>query len=427
MSDEQMIRQTQYGYMDFSDMVYAFNKIQWKDSVNKIIKFQYKDINAYLVINKCCEDNFRVNITIPGYIENYDMLKSQILYGQLGGVLGKKSPNYLYKIGEVVNQLLILDAYKTVNKKYKVYKYRCTIDGYEGHITEDQLKRGQGCSLCANKVVVRGINDIGTTAIDIASLLFDENDRYKYTAHSDRKVYFLCPHCGEKIYTRINDVARRGLKCRRCGDGVSYPNKFMYNFVKQALCVSNKCVDFNTETRFPWSKNVQHKNQLLSGDKIYDIVIPLEHTIIIENHGAQHFYRQFSKQGRTLEDEIENDALKRNLAIRNGILPSHYIEIDCSVSSADFIKQSIINSGLLELLGINESQIDWQECNRFANSSRVFEACELWNGGVRSTQQIANKMKMDRNTILKYIRCGEELGIITDPPKHKKPNSTIQN
>ena len=58
----------------------------------------------------------------------------------------------------------------------------------------------------------------------------------------------------------------------------------------------------------------------------------------------------------------------------------------------------------------------------FATSSRVFEVCNLWNGGIRSTIEIAKMMKIGRSTAFKYIRKGEELGIVQDPPKHIKRN-----
>lgn len=416
MEAKQMIKQTKFGWVDFSNIVYDFNRIQWEKSVKKIINFQYKDINTYLVINKCCEDKLRVNITIPGYIENYDILKSQILYGQLGGVLGKKNPNYLYKIGEVVNQLLILDTYKTASKKYKAYKYRCIIDGYEGHITEDQLKRGQGCPLCANKVVIRGINDLGATAPDIASLLFDKSDQYKYTAHSSKKVYFLCPNCGEKIYAIINDVSRRGLKCHRCGDGFSYPNKFVFNLIKQALTIHANIFsgNFETEKTFDWSKRVIHENNRLSGDKIYDIYIPFDNPIIIENHGAQHFERAYCKNGRTLKEEQMNDTIKKTLAINNGILPDHYIVIDCRLSELEFIKQSVINSNLLQLLNVTPAQIDWGECDKYATSSLVYEACSLRKNNHLTLNEIAITMQISKSTVDRYIKKGKELGLIVN-------------
>ena len=48
--------------------------------------------------------------------------------------------------------------------------------------------------------------------------------------------------------------------------------------------------------------------------------------------------------GRTLEEEQENDELKKSLAIKNGI--KDYLVIDCRESEMEFIKSNILKSQL---------------------------------------------------------------------------------
>ncbi len=180
---------------------------------------------------------------------------------------------------------------------------------------------------------------------------------------------------------------------------------------------------FELQKTFSWSQNVEHDNPKLSGDKIYDFYIPLKHEIIIETHGKQHFEQCLfgsGKQSRTLQEEQENDKIKHLTALRNGIDDRSYIVLDCRRSTVEFIKNSIMTSNLPQLLNFTEYDIDWKQCNVFAASSRVYEACALWNGGIRKTKDVANKMKLHPDTVRNYLRRGEELGIVIDPPKHIK-------
>jgi hypothetical protein len=117
-----------------------------------------------------------------------------------------------------------------------------------------------------------------------------------------------------------------------------------------------------------------------------------------------------------------------NLALKNGILPDHYIQLDCRESSVEHIRNSIMSSNLPYLLNFAENQIDWNKCGLFAMSSRMIEACELWNAGIKSTKKIAREMRIHQCTVWKYLRRGEELGIVQDPPKHiNRRNNTQQN
>lgn len=282
-------------------------------------------------------------------------------------------------------------------------------------ITPAHFVEGNRCPTCTGKRIVVGINDIGTVRPDIADLFLNYEDRFKYTTCSGKRTYFKCPNCGNIIDSAINNVVHFGLSCKKCGDGISYPNKFTYNFVEQVSKLCDTRFDFRPEKIFDWSKNYQHKNKKLCGDKIYDMYI-CDYDIIIENQGDYHYNQDgLNKIGsRTLEEVQENDRIKMELALKNGIKEDHYVVLDCSKSDMNYIKDSIMSSNLPQLLHFTEEQIDWNECNRFASSSRVYEACSYWNNNVRSYTEIASIMKMDRHTIKKYITRGKELGIISN-------------
>lgn len=319
-------------------------------------------------------------------------------------------------MGSVVNDLLLLDAYRS--KKYKHYSYRCLHDGYEGDIREDHLTNGHRCPVCTNRVVLAGYNDIATTNPSMAKLFYNIDDATKYAEHSRQYADFKCPRCGNKIRTMINYVSYDGLPCKKCGDGISYPNKFVYNFMEQLVFLygsNGKVLEFTPEKKFSWSINFQHENKMLAGKKIYDIFIDT-YNIIIENHGDYHYVNGFShiKSARSFEEVQENDVIKQNLAISHGIEASHYIVLDCHKSNMEHIKRSIMSSNLPTLLNFREDDIDWRKCDEFATSSRVYEACCYWNAGLTDCKQIALLMKMHHETIKRYIRKGRELNIIKE-------------
>jgi hypothetical protein len=182
------------------------------------------------------------------------------------------------------------------------------------------------------------------------------------------------------------------------------------------LCGSNgNVIEFTPEKKFVWSINFQHENKMLSGKKIYDIFIDT-HNIIIENHGDYHYVNGFTRieSARSLEEVQENDLIKHNLAISNGIEEQNYVVLDCYKSEMQYIKNSIMSSNLPTLLNFTEDDIDWQKCDEFATSSRIYEACCHWNNGLQSYREIASLMKMHHETIKRYIKKGRKLNIIKD-------------
>ena len=428
MEENKMIKQTKHGWVDLSNLPKRTDgRIDWMNSPGSIIEFQYCN-DKYVMNIEQCTDRHHIQIGLDGH--NFIMSSSNIADGRFGGIVGKKMYDFRYRVGEVVNNtLLIISAYK--NKHGKCYNYKCLVDGYENHILESNLLKGVGCPVCTNRIVQPGVYDIATTNPEMAKLFYDINDATKYPMHSNEYAYFKCPRCGCKIKACIDKVARRGLSCRRCGDGISYPNKFVYNFMEQLSNLYNSkdvLFEFTPEKSFPWSMNFKHNNKKLSGKKIYDIYIDT-HNIIIENHGDYHYENRFGCIGdaRSLVEVKDNDAIKKHLAISNGIEESDYIILDCYKSDMLHIKHSIMSSNLPMLLNFTEDDIDWDLCDRFATSSRIFEVCALWNGGLHSTKGIGTQTRLNRVTVLNYLRRGEELGIVQNPPKRIKKKKTRQN
>lgn len=230
----------------------------------------------------------------------------------------------------------------------------------------------------------------------LESLLKDKDDANKYTVWSNEKTYFICPECGEVLYKQICDVyRRRSLQCK-CGDSISYPNKFVFDVLKQCN------VNIDTEHIFNFAK-----------DKRYDIFLP-DYNIIVENHGIQHY--DASKFFKKETEEIhKNDIFKKEVALKNGI--SKYIELDCRESSLEWIKHSIISSGILDILKINKETINWKQADIYATSSLVVKAAKMFNDGMMQ-KDIASEMNLSTNTIRSYLKKATQLGICNYTPKH---------
>lgn len=160
MEEQQRIKnviQTERGWVDLSNLVYKNKSVNWDMSIGKTVDFKYDDITATLLIIGRADNIQYVYIDIPGYVEHYKIYVGQIRHGQLGSVIKKITPDFRYKVGDVVNNLLITDKYKVPG--YKYYNYCCIKDKYCGSIREDHLLHGHGCPVCKNSIGEKNVID----------------------------------------------------------------------------------------------------------------------------------------------------------------------------------------------------------------------------------------------------------------------------
>jgi len=265
------------------------------------------------------------------------------------------------------------------------YEYECLNCGNIDIIGEYSIDKGHGCSVCSGHKVVRGINDIATIKPELMKYFVDIEDTYRYTYLSAKKVLMKCPCCGFTKETIISTLSSQGFSCKKCGDGISYSQKFLFELFSQLN------IKFSIEESFNWSN-----------DKRYDFYL-IDFNVIVESNGIQH-YRE-SNRGRTLKEEQENDKLKEQLAKDNEI--KIYIKLDCRESDMEFVKRSILSSELNFMFDL--STIDWLKCHEYACSSLVKVVCDLWNSGIRSTSEIRTKVKLANSTVILYLKQGTTL------------------
>ena len=233
---------------------------------------------------------------------------------------------------------------------------------------------------------------------DVAKYFKNEEEAKKLSPTSIADVFLVCPKCGCEKQMRVNNLINRGFSCNRCSDGISVPEKFMYNILTQLM------VEFETQKLFDWSEN-----------KRYDFYI--DESVLIEVQGMQHY--KFTGRGKSLKEEEANDNLKRDLAVNNGISHSDYVIIDCRYSELQWMKNNIEKE-----LGdkFDLKNIDWQTAFEFSQSSLVLKICEYWKNldSELSTSEIGKIFKISNHTVSKYLKIGNELGLCEYIPKEEK-------
>lgn len=291
----------------------------------------------------------------------------------------------------------------------KYYKYTCNKCGWkEGWILETFLINGTRlCSCCSGHTIVNGINDIPTTAPWMIPYFRGGYDEAKmYTKLSNKKIKPICPICKRIKETEI-PIQRlyltKSIGCI-CGDGVSFPEKFIMKIFQQ----------LNIDYQFQYKLSVNNKK--------YDFYLPFYNTII-EANGLQHYW--FDNKGwnneYTFYKTNQNDKFKKVIALENGIL--NYLEIDCRKSDKNYIKHSIINSKLLDILNINHESINWDECEKFAYGNLLIDICNEYNLGNYTAEKLSKLVHLSPITIRKYLRAGNKLNLCNYSENIAKENS----
>ena len=393
----------------------------WKNSIGSSIHFIYNDIEGDIYIMDY--NNNKLKINYNDII--MDMIPSALLKCKLGGLLGKITSNFKIEIGQTFKDdkrdLNIIDREyrkdKNNNQKCKYYKYHCNKCGAELWMIENNILKGYGCACCCNppRVVVKGINDINTTHPELVKYLVNKEEAYTHTYSSNDKVLLECPNCGHEKYTTINNLYNNGFSCSVCSDGISYPNKFMYNILKQFN------IEFVTEYSPRWCNYYNiYKNKYCIG--IYDFYIQSKN-LIIEMDGA--FHKMDNKMsGLTKEESNFIDNTKDRLAEEYNL---KVIRISCDYDKIEnrfnLIKNNIINSKINKIFDLNN--IDFEVIKNSIQKSLVKEICEYWklhnniNHENLSVGDIEKIFNIHKKTIRRYLNIGTRLNWCSYNPQEE--------
>ena len=368
-------------------------KIDWKYCVGKCVNFNTHGVKGIIEIkDRYKSKNGRYHLKIKYNDKEKTIDQSKFLRLQIGDLVGIYMVDYRYDIGYTyrINDTTytIVNRFKDPSKENrKMYGVQCGVCKQIFSKTESDIER-TGCPVCANQIVVKGINDMWTTHPDLACLLKNSEDGYKYCSGSNIKLEWICPICGEVIIESPNNVSTRGLVCKIHNGTTSYPNRFFYFLLKQLN------IKYESEKRFEWSNG-----------RIYDIYIPSINTII-EAHGIQHYEQ--TGFAVTLAEQQEIDKYKHDMAIKNGII--NYIEVDCRESNREYISRNILNSKISELFDLKD--VNWDEVDINASSDVLEQFCTIWNNGIHDLNQIGEKVGYKPNSLYSYMRKARDLSLI---------------
>lgn len=301
--------------------------------------------------------------------------------------------NKSYKILTIKIQTQKINNYQ---HRRKVWFYlECMDCGYKFWKTSHDINF-LACENCNHVAVIRGINDVAT--IDPWMIQFFEggvDEARKYRVESQKMIIPICPYCRSQLrHIAINRIYKqKKIFCPYCSDKITFPEKFMSSLLRQLN------IDYIREANSDLPFDAERK--------LYDFYIR-DISCIIETHGVQHYEEtSFSK---SLAEQQEDDYYKFQLAINGGI--QHYIVIDCRKSEIEWIKTSIMNSQLPILLKFRENDINWNKCYLDACSDIKRQIWEYYNKYYPTTKELSKIFKIHTQTINKYLKSGNELGLV---------------
>lgn len=378
-------------YIDLNQFVHNNQgKISWKDCLGLTVEFFYNNKRHEIkILEKINKDYFKIKLD-DIIIEKAhtskikDLMFDNLLY----------EPDYFYKVGDIVNNLLVIESFTQEKKSTseKVYRCRCLADDYEHIYREYDLKNGHGCPVCSNTLIVKGINDIGTTHSKLTHLFVDKNDAYRYSKSSDAKVRVKCPYCETVKVMRIAELTKYGyVTCDKCSDGVSYPNKFAHELFNQ---LSDQYSNYIFEYSPAWAGKLRYDNyiELLNGKKI-----------IVEMDGGYHYIEDYDYL-------IKNDLYKNKLAEDHNIT---LIRVNCNYLKVGQ-RYEMIKTNLFKALKdiFDLSNVDWDKCNKYGISNKLVEVLSYYQNNPKlGLSDIARDCKISMPTLYEYLYTGEELGI----------------
>lgn len=393
--------------------------IDWENCINQIVSFIYDDIQGTVEIVDHQKINNQQYLYIKYLNKNQFKIHTNSFIKCCFGALLKCYHAYKYQVGDIIKTnsgyIEILKQIRMKHGKYtqKGYIYQCLNCGNIDAITNTHLQTKCGCNVCAGKKVLKGYNDMWTINPSLAKLLANPEDGYKYTQYCNKSIDWRCPDCGNIIENKkINNINKNGLSCPKCSDGISYPEKFMFNVLEQLN------INFIYQYSPEWIKPKRYDFYFKLNNKEY---------IIEMDGGLGHGKKDNKMSGQTKEESKAIDDYKDKNANEHNI---EVIRIDCYYNKNDrfeYIKNNILNSNKLNNF-FHLSKIDWLACHEFSCSSRVKEACDLWNNHTyNTTTEIANVLRLERSTICRYLKQGNNLNWCNYNPKEEAKNVNIRN
>lgn len=372
--------------------------INWKESIGHKVDFIYDDIEGEVEI---IGYNYP-KITVLYNLKKYSITSNCFKSAKIENIVTIKGFKVAVGDRKIIKnkELEIVELFyrkdKNGRNKEKYIKYKCLECNEISCMSEARfIKNKSSCPICGKvpKRVVKGINDIATTHPQFIKYFVNIEDVYNYSYGSEDNIKLKCPNCKEVKFMTLSNLTskyKNGFTCNSCSSNTSTPERFIYAL----LTMLNE--DFITQYCPKWAVR-----------KKYDFYIP-SLNMIIETHGLQH-YKEANRFKRSLSKEQENDKLKRELALNNGI--KHYIELDCRYSYIEWLKNKTYETILKNIYNLD--LIDWDNFIILDDDKIELEKiCRFKNENPNmSCRQISLKLHKSREKVLNYLTQGNQLGL----------------
>lgn len=285
---------------------------------------------------------------------------------------------YLYKVGEIVNDTLIIIEQiryeKDNNRKAYIVKSLIYPEAETYIATESNLKRGDKCKYKQGKAVCKG-NSLYDLEY-IRKYIIDIDDAKKITQNSRKKCKFKCPNCGFEKLMPVANLTNQGFKCNICSNKLSYPERFITAYLELK----------NIKYKY------QHKEKSLQ-NRIFDFYL-YELDIYLECHGIQHY----DKNNIWYNHSVLQDMDKRRWGKENN---KQLVELDCRFSEFDYIKNKV-NESILPKIGNSDIKRIVEKIKN-NETDNVKEVIELYKT-CKSSYVVSEKLKINHKKVLMILK-----------------------
>ena len=203
---------------------------------------------------------------------------------------------------------------------------------------------------------------------------FKDQSKIHIVKSSKEVVELVCPCCGRSVFMDVMHYIRKGrVQCDTCGDGYSYPEKYIANVLTQLGI--NYVYQFSPD----WANGYRYDFQFEHDNQFY---------ILEVDGGMGHGYHDVFGQDKYEKLEIDID--KERLAYEHGY---KVLRIDCNYENyyrADYIRNNAISvlSSTFDLSGI-----DWKQCDLYAAGSLFQKVIEIYKTQTKYKDEIAQIWK----------------------------------
>lgn len=389
-------------YVDISNLPKRGKNIDWSKSIGYVIPFKSDTTDGEFVIEDYC--NKMVTMSFNGEIlkpiKNCNLLQANI--NSILGDLYCKSIDTKYikkRIYEINPNIDVVGEYK---KSREYILCRCKKCNHTWDVKPNLiLSKKQGCPSCSGRVVCNydNHNSLYITRPDLRKYFINELDMLDMREYSNKSAKLKCPDCGTERRMEVSKLSYYGFNCKKCGDGISYPEKFSMNVIDQLSSV------------YEISSIKREFSEAWTNKRRYDIAFEFnKQRYIIELDGGWH-YEDNNMSGISREKAQKIDREKDLMAIENGFM---IIRINCYYPSVeqrhDFIKENILNSHLSKMFDL--SIINWNNVEKESITSRQLTVWNLKKDNPNITVGEINKITgISRTSIRRYLINGNDMGI----------------